>query len=129
MSAALVIGLVAFGVLAGAAAGMLGIGGGTLMVPFLTLVAELTQHSAEASSLLVILPAAIVSVALLRRRGFGDLRPAMLTGAIGAIGGFVGVRLALALPADTLQLLFACFLGAIGVRMCRDAVAAPRASS
>ena len=52
--------LVAFGVVVGVASGLLGVGGGTLIVPFLTLAAGFSQHSAEATSLLVILPTAIV---------------------------------------------------------------------
>jgi len=42
----LYIALVAFGVVAGIASGLLGVGGGTLMVPFLTLAVGLTQHGA-----------------------------------------------------------------------------------
>ena len=45
----LYLALVAFGVLAGVASGLLGVGGGTLMVPFLTLAAGFSQHVAEAT--------------------------------------------------------------------------------
>src|SRR5204862_5886249 len=51
--------LILFGLFTGAAAGLLGVGGGIMMVPFLTLVASLPQHAAEATSLLVVLPTAI----------------------------------------------------------------------
>ena len=47
--------LVAFGVLTGATAGLLGVGGGLLIVPFLTLVADVPQHAAEATSLMEVL--------------------------------------------------------------------------
>ena len=70
--AALDVALAAFGVLAGVASGLLGVGGGTLMVPFLTLAAGYSQHVAEATSLLVILPTAIVGSLALRHRGIGD---------------------------------------------------------
>lgn len=121
MSIELAIGLAAFGVAVGAASGLLGIGGGALMVPFLVLVGDYGQHTAEAISLLVMLPTAVAGSIVLRRRGIGDLRRALTIGAFGACGGFAGARLAVALPADTLRLLFAIFLALIGADMIRRA--------
>jgi uncharacterized membrane protein YfcA len=112
--------LVAFGVLAGAAAGLLGIGGGLMIIPFLTLVAGATQHQAEATSLLVILPTAIVATLALRRKGIGDAALALRIGALGAAGGVIGALVALALPAHTLRYIFALFLAAVAVRLLRD---------
>jgi uncharacterized protein len=114
--------LAVFGVLVGAAAGLLGVGGGVLMVPFLTLVAGMSQHEAEATSLLVVLPTAIVASIVLHRRGVGNLWLAIRFGALGAAGGVLGALLALALPAHALRILFAVFLGAVAVRLIRDAV-------
>ncbi len=54
--------LVAFGAVAGVLAGLLGVGGGILLVPFLVLVVGMTQHEAEATSLLVILPTALAAI-------------------------------------------------------------------
>ncbi len=117
---ALYAALVAFGLLAGAAAGLLGIGGGLMIIPFLTLVAGATQHQAEATSLLVILPTAIVATLALRRKGIGDAGLALRFGSLGAIGGVIGALLALALPAHTLRLIFALFLVVVSVRLLRD---------
>jgi uncharacterized protein len=112
--------LVAFGFLAGATAGLLGIGGGIMIIPFLTLVAGVSQHQAEATSLLVILPTAIVATIALRRKGIGDAALALRFGTLGAAGGFVGALAALALPAHVLRLVFALFLAAVAVRLLRD---------
>jgi uncharacterized membrane protein YfcA len=112
--------LVAFGFLAGAAAGLLGIGGGLMIVPFLTLVAGATQHQAEATSLLVILPTAIVATLALRRKGIGDAGLALRVGALGAAGAVIGALAALALPAHVLRYLFALFLAVVAVRLLRD---------
>jgi uncharacterized membrane protein YfcA len=120
---AFVAALVAFGVVTGAASGLLGVGGGTLMVPFLTLAAGMSQHSAEATSLLVVLPTAIVGSLVLRRRGIGDLGLALRFGALGAVGGILGALLALALPGHVLRILFACFLLLVSVRLVRDSLA------
>ena len=116
--------LILFGLFTGAAAGLLGVGGGIMMVPFLTLVASLPQHAAEATSLLVVLPTAIVASVVLHRRGVGNLWLALRFGALGAAGGVLGALLALALPAHALRILFAIFLGAVAVRLIRDAVVA-----
>jgi uncharacterized membrane protein YfcA len=115
--------LVAFGVVVGIASGLLGVGGGTLIVPFLTLAVGFSQHSAEATSLLVILPTAIVGSLALRRRGVGDLALALRFGALGSV---LGALLALALPADTLRLVFAVFVGVVGLRLARDGIRGER---
>ena len=119
---AFVAALVAFGVVTGAASGLLGVGGGTLMVPFLTLAAGMSQHSAEATSLLVVLPTAIVGSLVLRRRGVGDLGLALRFGALGAVGGILGALLALAMPGHVLRIVFACFLLLVSVRLVRDSL-------
>jgi uncharacterized membrane protein YfcA len=117
---ALYAALVAFGFLAGAAAGLLGVGGGIMIVPFLTLVAGVSQHQAEATSLLVILPTAIVATIALRRKGIGDAGLALRFGALGAIGGVLGALAALALPGHVLRYVFAVFLAAVAVRLLHD---------
>ena len=114
--------LVAFGVVVGVASGLLGVGGGTLVVPFLTLAVGFSQHAAEATSLLVILPTAIVGSLVLRRRGVGDLGLALRFSVVGAVGSVLGALLALALPADTLRVVFAIFVGVVGLRLARDGI-------
>jgi uncharacterized protein len=113
--------LVAFGAAAGVLAGLLGVGGGILLVPFLVLVVGMTQHEAEATSLLVILPTAVAASLALRRRNVGDLPTALAVGLVGAVGAVAGVLLALALDADVLRLVFAALLAFVGVRLIGDA--------
>lgn len=117
---ALYVALAAFGVGVGVASGLLGVGGGTLVVPFLTLAVGLSQHSAEATSLLVILPTAIAGSLVLRRRGVGDLGLALRFGVVGAVGSVLGALLALALPAGTLRVVFAVFVGLVGLKLAYD---------
>ncbi len=121
MSIELVLGLVAMGLFTGMASGLLGIGGGVFMVPFLVLVASLDQHEAQATSLLVIVPTAIVGSLTLRRKGIGDLKRALAIGVLGALGGAAGALLALALDEDVLQIGFAALLVFSGVRLLLDA--------
>ena len=112
--------LVAFGVLVGVTSGLLGVGGGTLVVPFLTLAVGLSQHSAEATSLVVILPTAIAGSLALRRHGVGDLGVALRLGVVGAVGSVLGALLALALPGSALRVVFAVFIGVVGVKLAYD---------
>jgi uncharacterized membrane protein YfcA len=113
--------LILFGLLTGATAGLLGVGGGLLIVPFLTLVVDVPQHAAEATSLLVVLPTAIVATIVLHRRGVGDPWTALRFGVFGAVGGIAGALLALQLSGRSLQIVFAVFVGGIGLRLIRDA--------
>ena len=94
------------GLLAGLLAGLFGVGGGILFVPTLTLGLGLTQLHAEASSLLAILPAALVGSWRQARYGNIDLRAAALIGAASVGGLQVGVLVAEALPQTTLKRLF-----------------------
>jgi uncharacterized membrane protein YfcA len=123
----LLVALVAVGVASGVLAGLLGVGGGLVLVPFLVLVLDMSQHEAEATSLLVILPTALVASITLQRRGIGDLPLALGIGIVGAIGGAAGALLALALPAGVLRALFAVFVALVGVRLVRDALVLPKA--
>jgi uncharacterized protein len=102
-------------------AGLLGVGGGILLVPFLVLAVGLSQHEAEATSLLVILPTALAASVALRRRDVGNLPVALGLGGVGAIGAVAGVLLALSLPADVLRLIFAVLIALAGLRLIRDA--------
>lgn len=98
------------GCAAGVLAGLFGVGGGILFVPTLTLVLGLTQLHAEASSLLAILPTAVVGTWRQRRFGNVDLRAAAWIG-LASIGGVqVGVLLATALPENVLRKLFGALL-------------------
>jgi uncharacterized membrane protein YfcA len=120
-TAALLMALVCVGVATGVLAGLLGIGGGILLVPFLVLAVGMSQHEAEATSLLVILPTAVAGSIALRRRDVGDLPVALALGAVGAVGAALGALLALSLSADVLRSAFAILLAVVGVRLVRDA--------
>jgi uncharacterized membrane protein YfcA len=119
---ALYTALACFGAATGVASALLGVGGGTLMVPFLTLAVGLTQHQAEATSLLVILPTAIAGTLALRRHGVGDAGVALRFGVVGSLGAVAGALLALALPGGTLRLVFAAFIAVVGARLLHDGI-------
>ena len=98
------------GLAAGLMAGLFGVGGGILFVPTLALVLGLSQLHAEASSLLAVLPTAIVGSWRHYRYGNIDVRAAALVGAASIAGVQGGVLLAESLPETTLQRLFGALL-------------------
>ncbi len=85
------IGAIAIGLAAGVIAGLLGVGGGVLFVPGLVIFIGLTQHQAEATSLLAIVPVALAGAVLQDRYGNVRRGDALLIGALsvaGAAGGW-----------------------------------------
>lgn len=110
-------GLLALGLLAGALSALLGVGGGIVMVPALVLLFGFGQHLAEGTSLLVIVPTALVGAVRHDGRGYTDWRLGSVVGLGGIAGGVIGAQTALALSSRTLQVLFALFVAAIGVQM------------
>jgi hypothetical protein len=102
-----VIGALAIGLAAGVVAGMLGVGGGILFVPALVVFLEFTQVRAEATSLLAIIPVAVVGA--WRQHAYGNvrLRGGLIVGALSAPGAVGGVVLANAVPERALEVAFA----------------------
>lgn len=105
------------GVAGGTLAGVFGVGGGILFVPALALVLGLTQLHAEASSLLAILPTALVGSWRQQRYGNVDLRAAAIVGAASIAGVESGVQLAESLPQSLLRRLFGILLVLIAVQI------------
>ncbi|MGI8941270.1 MAG: sulfite exporter TauE/SafE family protein [Actinomycetota bacterium] len=116
MSIEMILLVIAAGVLVGVLSAMFGVGGGVLMVPFMVLVLEETQHVAEGTSLLVIVPTAIAGVVVHRRSGFVSFRRSALLGLGGIGGAWLGAMLALRLSAETLQIAFGTFMAIVGAR-------------
>jgi uncharacterized membrane protein YfcA len=115
-----VLGVAAFGVLVGVLSALFGIGGGIAMVPFMVLLLERSQHLAEGTSLLVIIPTAIAGVIAHNKRGYVSFKLAGLLAAGGVFGAFLGARLALEIDQDTLSKVFAIFLIVMGLRIIRE---------
>lgn len=105
------------GGVAGVLSGMFGVGGGILFVPALALGLGLTQLHAEASSLLAILPVAIVGTWRQVRYGNVDLRAAALVGAASIVGVELGVVVAESLPETSLRRLFGLLLLAVAAQL------------
>jgi uncharacterized membrane protein YfcA len=113
---------VAAGLAAGVVSGLIGVGGGTLFVPALALLLGLGQVEAEATSLLAIIPVALVGA--VRQERYGNLRvkDGMLVGVLSPVGVLVGVLLTHVLSERTLSILFAGVLLLFAFRLGRRAL-------
>jgi uncharacterized protein len=121
------LGLVALGAGTGFAAGLLGIGGGMLMVPFLTLyftmrgyADEHLVHMAIATSLATILFTSLSSVRAHHARGAVLWRVAQLLTPGILLGSLVGAQIAGRLPTLWIALIFALFVGFSALQMLLD---------
>jgi uncharacterized membrane protein YfcA len=98
------------GLAAGVLAGLFGVGGGIVFVPALIFGLGLTQLHAEATSLLAIIPTAIVGSWRQQRYGNIDVRAALTVGLASVVGVQAGVAAAESLPESGLRRLFGVLL-------------------
>lgn len=111
--------------LGGLTGGLVGVGGGVLFVPALTIFIGLTQVEAESTSLLMIVLVAIVGA--YRQNGYGNvrLREALIVGALSPLGVLIGVALANHVSERALQLSFAALALFMAVQLVRRARSLP----
>ena len=106
----------------GFAGGLLGIGGGILFVPALAVFLDFSQVDAEATSLLMIIPVAIVGVMRQHRYGNVRLRDGAIIGLLSPVGVLIGVVAANELPARAVELMFAALALFMAYRLTRRAL-------
>ena len=113
---------IAVGLAAGLIAGLLGVGGGTLIVPGLVVFLGLSQIDAEATSLLAIVP--VAAVGAWRQGRYGNVRwgDGALVGVLSVAGGAAGVAAANALPERALRLGFAAIMLMVAAQLVRRAL-------
>jgi uncharacterized protein len=109
--------LLAIGLGAGFLAGLLGVGGGIVLVPAMVLLLGFDQHVAQGTSLLVIVPAALIGTWTHYRRRTVLPRDAAFVAVGGIVGAAIGSLSALSLDDDLLRRLFAIVLIVVAVRM------------
>jgi uncharacterized membrane protein YfcA len=120
-----VTGAIAIGLAAGVVAGLLGVGGGVLFVPGLVIFLGLSQHQAEATSLLAIVPVAIVGTYRQDRYGNVRRRDALLLGVLSLAGAGAGVAMANALSGALLRDAFAILILIVAAQLVRGSLQGP----
>ncbi|HEX6912352.1 MAG TPA: sulfite exporter TauE/SafE family protein [Longimicrobium sp.] len=131
MGPAALVAVFGVGVLTGLLAGLVGIGGGVLMVPFLYLFyahpgwsgvrlpPDAATLAAHATSLFVILPTSLRGTWVFQRRGMVEWRAALPIAVAAAVSAVVGAQLAEALAPRWLRLGFGLLLCFSAVHLAR----------
>jgi uncharacterized protein len=109
----------------GLTGGLVGVGGGILFVPALTVFIGLSQVEAEATSLLMIVLVALVGAYRQNRYGNVRLRGALVIGLLCPPGVLAGVALANQVSERVLQLSFAALALFMAAQLVRRARSAP----
>lgn len=105
------------GFVVGVLSGFTGVGGGTVLVPALVLLAGVPQHDAQGLSLVFVIPTAIAGAWTHHRLGNVDTKLVLPLGLWSALGAFAASFVAASLSGGTLRALFGVFLVVIGLRM------------
>ncbi|MBN2622199.1 MAG: sulfite exporter TauE/SafE family protein [Acidimicrobiales bacterium] len=112
--------LVVTGVVAGTTAGLLGVGGGVVMVPAMTVFLGIPAAVAKGSSLAVIIPTALVGTQRNVRRRNADLRVAAIVGLSGVLSSFLASQISVDLDEQASDWMFAALLVFVAVKMLWD---------
>ncbi len=99
------------GLTAGTLSGMFGIGGGTILIPALVILAGMTQHEAQGTTLaIMLLPIGLLAVLKYYHSGYVQLYIAAFICIGFLIGGLIGATMAVATPSLILKKSFGIFL-------------------
>jgi len=98
-----------FGLVFGIVGGM-GLGGGIVLIPALTLLVGTEQHMAQGMTLFAYLPMALAALIMHIRQKQIHIKPVLFLTGFGCAGGALGYWLASALAGETLRIIFAVFL-------------------
>jgi uncharacterized membrane protein YfcA len=109
----------------GLAGGLVGVGGGVLFVPALTVFLGLSQVEGESTSLLMIVVVALVGA--IRQNAYGNLRlgDALVIGVLSPLGVLIGVVVANEVPQRALELSFAALVLFVAFGLVRRALSTP----
>lgn len=128
MSVTTGIGLALLGVVIGTLAGLLGIGGGALAVPSLSMLFGASDLVARGTSLLAMFPNSITTSAANLKRRLAHVRTALIIGVTAAVTAPLGTWIAGAVSPRVGAIMFACYLCVLLVRSVFVAVKATRAA-
>lgn len=120
--------LALLGVIIGTLAGLLGIGGGALAVPSLSMLFGASDLIARGTSLLAMFPNSITTSAANLKRKLAHVKTALIIGVTAAVTAPLGTWIAGAVSPRAGSIMFACYLCVLLVRSVFVAVKATRAA-
>lgn len=118
MTLQMILILVTIGLMAGMLSGMVGVGGGIIVVPALVFFLGFTQKQAQGTSLaLLSLPVVILAALNYYNQGLVEVRTVLVMAVAFLVGGFLGSKIALSVPEESLKRFFAVVLFYTGFKM------------
>ncbi len=110
--------LLIVGLAAGVLSGLLGIGGGILIVPCLVFMFGLSQHTAQGTTLaLMVPPIGLLAAWTYYKQGYVDVKVAVLICLGFLFGGLIGAKLAAMIDASLLKRFFGLMMLAVALKM------------
>ena len=110
-------GIIILGCIAGFLSGMVGIGGGIILVPALVIFFGLNQHTAQGTTLAMLsFPVSLVAAYSYHQKGQVDWRIALILCVGFIIGGYLGGKLVVTIPAATIKKIFAVIMIIIAMK-------------
>ena len=110
--------LVLIGLIAGAFSGMFGIGGGLVMVPAMVFFLAMSQHSAQGTSLgVLVIPVAAIAAYNYYKAGELNVKFAIIIALSFVVGGYFGSKLSLGISEVMLKRVFGVLMLAMAVKL------------
>ncbi len=117
MSTSLVLTCLAIGVVSGVIAALCGVGGGVVMVPAFVFLLKMSQKTAVATSLAIIIPTALMATTQNSRAGLVDWKVAAVTAVSASLFAYFGAGWLKTMSNETLTRIFGTILVVFGLRM------------
>lgn len=110
--------LVLIGLSAGILSGMFGIGGGVIMVPAMVFLLGMSQHSAQGTSIgLMLLPIGILAAYNYYKEGNLNIQYGLVIAVAFVIGGYFGSKISLDMSEVALKKAFGILMLIIAIKM------------
>lgn len=118
MSIPTIVILIFIGLAAGLLSGIIGIGGGLIMIPLLIILLGLDQHTAQGTSLAVMLPPIGILAAMnYYKSGNLNWEYALIIASTFIVGGYFGSKIALQLSPQVLRKVFGVIMLVASLKM------------
>lgn len=116
--------LVIIGFVMGVASGLFGIGGGIIIVPIMMAFFGVSDLTAKGTSLLAMIPGAIVGTYTNLRSGIVRVNEGLTVGLAAAVSSYAGVALAFFMSPDVASVVFGIFLLLLAARLTQQHLSA-----
>jgi uncharacterized membrane protein YfcA len=118
METQIILIVILVGVVAGMLSGLVGIGGGLVIVPALVYFLGMSQHSAQGTSLaLILLPVGILAVLTYYKQGYIDIKIVGLLAIGFVLGSYLGSKIAINIPESAVRKCFAVLMILVALKM------------